>query len=317
MGEKPKWKAIGPLVNFRPEGDLEFADFQIRGLQEDELKGEFGENRDLLSFGDTSAYNQWPCFIMEYEIEEGEDPFQKTAVTVETLLRVLSLFKLTDTVLATAVLHCRPLQRRNGLGMQFGGSIDEDMKHPPAGAYLLSSQEKDALIEFRKKYLVFQSKDDKSSTRLKINMALRFLDRARRTAKLIERLIFLSVSLEALFSRELDELSYRYSHRAAVLLGKDSKQRMLIQKRVKDLYDLRSKVLHGNPKVEFNLKDVNDLYEIVRCSILRLISLYMKGYTNILDKLDDLIFDEENRNEFLKNATEYFGPMSELKYTDF
>lgn len=64
-----------------------------------------------------------------------------------------------------------------------------------------------------------------------------------------DRILDLMIALEALVLR-MDaptELSHRFSMRVAWLLGKTVQARKDVQKQAKDLYELRSKIAHGNP----------------------------------------------------------------------
>jgi hypothetical protein len=70
-----------------------------------------------------------------------------------------------------------------------------------------------------------------------------FMDESEPEDKIMDAMI----SMEALYlyDSENAELSYRLSLRAACLLGRDEGEKNYIRKLLKEVYDLRSKVVHG------------------------------------------------------------------------
>jgi hypothetical protein len=95
-----------------------------------------------------------------------------------------------------------------------------------------------------------------------------------------EALVYLIISLEAIFSLEPQELRYRLSLRAAYFLsGTDNESRKNRFQLVHDMYALRNKIVHGELLEEaelHRLKSVSDLSILVRDSISRLIALATK-----------------------------------------
>jgi hypothetical protein len=63
----------------------------------------------------------------------------------------------------------------------------------------------------------------------------------------VQNVAFLSLmnGLEALLNPGGGEITYKLSRNCAVLLGKDKRDAIGIFKDVKDLYDLRSSIVHG------------------------------------------------------------------------
>ena len=118
------------------------------------------------------------------------------------------------------------------------------------------------------------------------------------------------IILEWLFTRDMfAELSYRLSLNAAMFISSDWKEFKLIQKFLKDLYGLRSKIIHGGHWVEegnkilkkYDLEKPNDLIKklksILNKCIIRLINLIIIE-SNILDKFGDQHFFFERSNVF-------------------
>lgn len=92
-----------------------------------------------------------------------------------------------------------------------------------------------------------------------------------------EALIYLIISLEAIFSRNQQELRYRLSLRAAYFLsGTDNESRKNRFQLVYEMYKLRNDIVHGRPleKAQLKrLKSVSELRILVKESISRLIAL--------------------------------------------
>jgi hypothetical protein len=60
--------------------------------------------------------------------------------------------------------------------------------------------------------------------------------------------INLTIALEALLVAKGDKIRGCIANRVAVLISEDEKERNLISKRMKELYDLRSHIVHGRGK---------------------------------------------------------------------
>jgi len=79
-------------------------------------------------------------------------------------------------------------------------------------------------------------------------LALHRLSSSYDEAKIEDKLLDLWIGLEALFSQGINmELRYRISLRIAYFLGKTATARNKIFKRVRESYDCRSSVVHGEP----------------------------------------------------------------------
>ncbi|MFC1636560.1 hypothetical protein ACFL5Z_17145 [Planctomycetota bacterium] len=101
----------------------------------------------------------------------------------------------------------------------------------------------------------------------------------------------LMISLETLLNPGKQELRYRVSRNAAVLLGKDKKHSQQIFKEVCDLYDKRSTLVHtGNPK-SITTQDVLDLRNYVRGAIKEMLKI-VKNRDSILSILNTCGFGE-------------------------
>jgi len=99
----------------------------------------------------------------------------------------------------------------------------------------------------------------------------------------------LMIALENLFLKEThQELSYKLSIRMAYILGVDKKDRINIFNFMRDAYNLRSKILHGEKSDKLNNKKFLELRKLTRKSIIYF--LKNKEHWNSA-KLDNLILE--------------------------
>jgi hypothetical protein len=104
-----------------------------------------------------------------------------------------------------------------------------------------------------------------------------------------DRLLDQMIALESLYLGDLQELSYKLALRAAFILERGKKGRIKVFKRLKQAYDARSKVVHGQ-KPPKNLPElVADTEEYLRQSIKRFLKLSDR-YT--IKELRDRLLDE-------------------------
>lgn len=127
----------------------------------------------------------------------------------------------------------------------------------------------------------------------KLQIALIMYYRAVSSQEAIEDFIDLVTALEALYSDGTDELRYKISLRASILTEDDSSKRRDLFEKLKDMYDARSKIVHGG---EVPLEPVSkyrrykyELTEIIQKSLLKFIELAQSGlpYKSIIKMLDD------------------------------
>jgi hypothetical protein len=120
-------------------------------------------------------------------------------------------------------------------------------------------------------------------------------------------------AFEGLLTRESNaELSYRLSLRVANLLGNDAISRKQIFKDMKEFYELRSKLVHGSgfelkPKQQIRLKQVADLREYLRGTLLSIMALYAEGRSReeVEELLDDIALDGTRRTEVQKITAKF------------
>lgn len=130
--------------------------------------------------------------------------------------------------------------------------------------------------------------------------ALHYFYYATRTQRVEDRLISLMISLESLFSREIQELSYRLGLRAASLICYmfEGKTPSDIFMDIRELYKKRNFVVHGREEVEVTHGDIQRLRDYIRKAIRAFLFLAqtMKK-DDVLDLLDSSLVDEEKRTQ--------------------
>ena len=111
-------------------------------------------------------------------------------------------------------------------------------------------------------------------------------------------------ALEALITKkdEKEGLTYRLGMRAAHLLGRDADERNNIFRQVKQFYDLRSRIVHGDEiddKLTKRLDELETMRELLRRTLLSVMALVSNGKkrSDIADLIDESAFDEERRRE--------------------
>lgn len=117
------------------------------------------------------------------------------------------------------------------------------------------------------------------------------------------------IVLEGLYGKSGDktEIAYKISNRVATLLGEDIESRKMIRKEIKDLYGLRSQIIHG---------DISEVAQdafgrvVVYCreSLARFLTL-AKTYSSqdtILTEIDDAMIDNSIVLKLRQESTELF-----------
>jgi hypothetical protein len=113
-----------------------------------------------------------------------------------------------------------------------------------------------------------------------------------------EKLIDLIISLEALYLTEKMELGYRLSLRVASSIGHLYNDRTMeqIAREIRDLYDKRSSIVHGDPEEITSDEVVSRLMDYTRKSIQMFVKLSpVKSKRDILKLLDDSLFNKSIR----------------------
>lgn len=128
------------------------------------------------------------------------------------------------------------------------------------------------------------------------------------------RLVLLMMALESLFSTDdKSELAFRMSLRIAVLNGSGDASRKEMFETLRDLYDLRSRLVHGSwyrPSKGFVRVSPNHLkmlHNTVRASILYFLALKELPKEELLKTVDRAVFDRQEIDKLRMKANGYWG----------
>ncbi|MBI2101845.1 hypothetical protein HYT53_04520 [Candidatus Woesearchaeota archaeon] len=100
----------------------------------------------------------------------------------------------------------------------------------------------------------------------------------------------LMIGIESLFSKSTIELSFRLKRNCAIFLGRTKTECLEIYNKMKELYDIRSVLIHGK-KFKLEPEQVFILRNYVRKSILGFIEID-RNHDQVLDELDKLGFGD-------------------------
>ena len=233
---------------------------------------------------------------------------------LDGVLKSLSLFKTTNTILhiGQRLMMTVDDQNMGGLVVTQGSCLLNESKGLPK--YSLDVKELSTFKEYYNKFIQVFRKLNKNN---RIKLGIEFYSKASRTADIVEKFIFLSVALEILFSNESSELGYRFSNRISLLLGNDLTQRIITQKNISKIYTKRSTIVHGNVVDPPSFAEFVYLNELIRSSILQLLSLTNEPkYSDYLSVIDSFILKQDSIEycEFQKQKLFFFGNLSEFKF---
>lgn len=156
--------------------------------------------------------------------------------------------------------------------------------HVSPGRYTLGSSEISALQRF--------IKDTKLPFKESfLQLAFENFELSYQTQNINLSFLSLMISLETLFNPGAQELTYRISRNTATLLGKDKGDSKRIFSEIKDLYGMRSNIVHVGKSDIINKEDLLKLRGYVRESIKE-INKIGKNKDNLLDILNSCGFCE-------------------------
>lgn len=148
-----------------------------------------------------------------------------------------------------------------------------------------------------------QSKEGK--LRQAIYRAGTYYESSHERAEVGERLIALSIAVESLFSpSDQGELKFRIAQSAAQFIGKTPDERKEIFRELSDMYNRRSKLVHGSYDIEkfdggeFVKVDQIDVWaDYVRRALVGFLTLYLKNAKtltrdSILERIAGASFDD-------------------------
>jgi hypothetical protein len=170
--------------------------------------------------------------------------------------------------------------------------------------YRLKQEEIPDVQAFSKKLEAFLRPENTST---KLNIGLAYYNKACGSDWPAGQIVDLFTCLEALLLQKGDELSVRLALRMANLVGGDSSDRKLIYRSVKEFYDVRSRLVHGDilqPRHKDLLANADTLREYARRALLSVISLSRKLDMDreFFRMLDEANLDDQVRKQIQEEA---------------
>jgi hypothetical protein len=152
----------------------------------------------------------------------------------------------------------------------------------------LSEEQRVALLADAAALLRENEETLEKSEYLPLRLAIDYYNFGKLSARREESLVNWMIALEALYSDSAQELRHKLSVRVAWMLGETPQERLEITSRMRELYDLRSAIVHGRPATIGN-NDIQATEGYVRDSIIRLLGRHDKPTKmRILQELDEM-----------------------------
>jgi len=171
--------------------------------------------------------------------------------------------------------------------------------------YRLESNELPFYLEFRKR---LDAALQKLGRLPKLDLAITYFNKSFGDLHEADQLIDLLMCLEALLLQEDQELSFRLALRAANLLGASPDDRRAVYRQVKEYYDVRCKVVHGDflkPRHDEVLHQVSRLRELVRRVLLSSVAVAESERFDekFYARLDEAALDDDVRKDLQTKAS--------------
>lgn len=257
---------------------------------------------------ETVSFDYNPLFMCTFDVSD--DHQDHALKTIDNFLTSLALFKTTNTKLKSGKKIIQTITD-SGIGIISIHGSDDTFDVKKVDLYTLSMEELEEFKLFYNKFIeTIQNIEDK-----RIFYAIDFYSKASAADDITEKFIFLSLTLELLFSREDKELSYRFSNRIAHLIGNSFSEREVLVKNVKSLYEKRSSLFHGSSFKTPSLQYFYYMNELMRSSILQYLSLFHTLKKDPISEINKFLIqqDEKDYSEF-QEKRKRFGKISEFKY---
>lgn len=280
--------------------DIEFihltGDYLIRTPEESEL-AELAAFNAFTKRLATVEPSRFKILEKEFPAKEPWGVWPKYAAELATVITALRLFKHGTVGYRLSLYELIPKPKYQGLATMY----DTSQAAFAEGEYKLSKNEIGKLQSFWSfvKDALYKAKEIKS-----MNLAMSRFEISYSRRQLPDKFIDLMISMEALYLKkdEVQELSYRLSQRAALIIGleRDNRDRILTKKRIKKLYRKRSQIVHGE-STDVSFQEVVELKNYVRTSIKKFLTFLhnYNGHTRsfrekILDAVDELVLLNNN-----------------------
>jgi len=236
------------------------------------------------------------------------DDAQKVQKLFSNLIQGLKIFEAGDVQLGAIYRKYSPNWKTNTT------QIIGTETHTQSNNKMFLTKQK--CTEFKKFYHNFKSIDFTKSEMKFLKTAITRFSSAVDKRDQEDRIVDYVISLESLLLTSPGEASLRLSSRAAILLGDNDNEREFLWKFMRQAYNLRSGIVHGEGKREFTIDgksySLNDislcLESNIRKAIKKMLNL-IKAYQEqgkILEKLDVSIFNRSLLTELLTKSEGIF-----------
>jgi hypothetical protein len=235
------------------------------------------------------------CFVVEDESASSVPDFQWLSAKREKayyFAEVLQYFKDGVVHLGYSAPFFQPnwAQQIRQVGLYFMGSPRLSAYEGGNKPYVVSEADRSQFAKWwnaaTKPELAKAFANRKGKLRQATYRAARYYEASHERSELVERLIAVAIGVEALFSpSDQSELSFRISQSTAQFVGADSAERQVIFDSMKDMYNRRSKLVHGTydvekyDKGEFVTADEIDRWSgYLRRAYLGFMTLYLRAH---------------------------------------
>ncbi len=180
----------------------------------------------------------------------------------------------------------------------------------PTSKYILESEsftEKD----FKKFVIDFSKINFTRGKYVFLGRSIKRFSQAIENENDLDKIVDFITCLESLYSSNEQQLSFRFAMRTAIVLGQTTRQKTMIQEFILQIYNLRSKIVHGDeiPPIIINDKKIDldvclkYLEKISRNSIKIILHLLddFDSKDELHKTIDNSIFDPTLQKTFLKN----------------
>ena len=258
--------------------------------------------------------------------EDIEFPISLQEERLELIIDALLLYK-EGVVSYRGVFDLLPRFDYSSSRLYSGGSYTKFVIPARYSNYILNQSDMQYFKDFYESYTKLFAGSNSSIVDT-LNIAIKRFSKSIQERELEDKIIDLSVAIECLFSNDTQELSHKLSLRICTILGNNSNERNVIFGFMKEIYNLRSKIVHGGVNYEEGIKmnqkrlHLRDIYlhfeRMTRLCIQRYLNLLMT-YTSkecIIMLLDKIIIEghpSSLQNELSGPFTNHFSKQFVLK----
>ena len=152
-----------------------------------------------------------------------------------------------------------------------------------------------------------------------LGRAIKRFSQAIENENKLDQIVDFITCLESLYSSNEQQLSFRFAMRTAIVLGQTSHQKILIQEFILQIYNLRSKIVHGDkiPPVIIDKKEIDldtclKQLEIISRNSIKIFLYLLNDFDNkekLHEKIDNSIYDISIQKNFSKNFNQLKLPV--------